>query len=272
MKLDLHMHTTASDGAWSPEAVVREAAARGLDVIAVTDHDTTAACGEALRTGGEVDVQVIPALEMSSSHEGRDIHVLGYFVDPEAPGLIAHEKRALGRREARMHEMLGRLAGLGIDVPFQAVEEAAGPDRVALGRPHLAQALVTEGHVESMQEAFDTLIADGGPAFVATHVLTPTDAIRIIHEAGGMAVWAHPPAELVDALLRPMMDAGLSGMEVYRPRNRRDLILRLEKVCRTTGLLPTGGSDWHGPGRGDVLGDFYVTEDDVAAFLEAGGI
>lgn len=272
MKLDLHMHTTASDGAWAPGAVVREAAQRGLDVIAVTDHDTTAACAEAVRTGAEVDVQVIPALEVSSSHDDRDIHVLGYFVDPEAPGLRAHEERALGRREERMHEMLERLSHLGIQVPFEAVETAAGPDRVALGRPHLAEALVAEGHVASVQEAFDTLIADGGPAFVATHVLTPMDAIRIIEEAGGLAVWAHPPAELVDTLVRPMMDAGLRGVEVYRPRNRRDLILRLEQVCRTTGLLPTGGSDWHGPARGSALGDFYVTDDDVAAFLEAGGL
>jgi predicted metal-dependent phosphoesterase TrpH len=272
MKLDLHMHTNASDGARPPEAVVREAGLRGLDVIAVTDHDTTAGYSEAVQVGAEVDVQVIPALEVSSSHGGRDIHVLGYFVDPDARTLRAHESRALGRRESRMLEMLDRLSGMGIDVPFEAVERAAGPDRVALGRPHLAQALVAEGHVDSVQEAFNTLIADGGPAFVAMHLLTPMDAIRVIEEAGGIPVWAHPPTDLIDALVGPMIEAGLRGMEVYRPRNRRDLVLRLERICQTTGLFPTGGSDWHGPAQGAVLGDFYITADDVEAFLEAGDL
>ena len=186
--------------------------------------------------------------------------------------LKSHEGVALSRREARMHEMLEKLAGLGIEVPFEAVEQAAGPDRVALGRPHLAQALVAGGHVSSVPAAFDTLIADGGPAFVPTHVITPMQAIEIILEAGGLPVWAHPPGDVIDVLLRPMMDAGLRGLEVYRPRNRRDHVLRLEQICRSTGLLRTGGSDWHGPQAGAALGDFYVSSDEIARFLDAGGL
>lgn len=171
-----------------------------------------------------------------------------------------------------MREMLDKLEGLGIEVPFEAVERAAGPDRVVLGRPHLAQALVEGGHVASISEAFDTLIADSGPAFVSTHMLTPMDAIGIIESAGGLAVWAHPPGELVQDLIDPMVEAGLRGVEVYRPRNRRDQMLRLESICRSRGLFPTGGSDWHGPDGGAQLGDFFVTSDEVATFLDAGGL
>lgn len=272
MKLDLHVHTTASDGAWSPEDVTRTAAARGLDALAVTDHDTTAGCAAALALGADLNLQIIPGIEVSSSHAGRDIHVLGYFVDPAATELREHERVARNRREERMREMLAKLEGLGIEVPFEAVERAAGPDRVVLGRPHLAQALVEGGHVASISEAFDTLIADSGPAFVSTHMLTPMDAIGIIEAAGGLAVWAHPPGELVQDLIDPMVEAGLRGMEVYRPRNRRDQMLRLENICRSRGLFPTGGSDWHGPDGGAQLGDFFVTSDEVATFLDAGGL
>ncbi|MDZ7779210.1 MAG: PHP domain-containing protein [Gemmatimonadota bacterium] len=272
MKLDLHVHSNASDGAWAPADVVRAARAGGLDVLAISDHDTTAACGPAVALGVELQIQVVPAIEVSSSHEGQDIHVLGYFVDPEAPRLRDHERRALSRRETRMHEMLAKLADLGIDIPFEAVERVAGPDRVALGRPHLAKALLEAGHVPTVSAAFDTFIADDGPAFVPTHMLTPMEAIEIILEADGLPVWAHPPGGLVDDLLPPMVEAGLRGIEVYRPWNRRDHVLRLERVCRSTGLLPTGGSDWHGPDGGTALGDFSVTADEVEAFLEAGGL
>jgi len=272
MRLDLHMHTTASDGAWSPEAVALAAARGGLDVVAVTDHDTTDAFAQASQTGSASRLQVIPAIEVSSTWEGRDIHVLGYFVDPAEAGLRAHERTARNRRDERMHEMLERLDALGKPVTFEEVERAAGPDRVVLGRPHLAQALVACGHVSSVAEAFDTLIADGGPAFVPTHMLTPMDAIGIILGAGGLPVWAHPPGDLVDSLLPPMIAAGLRGIEVYRPRNRKDQVLRLEQVCRTTGLFPTGGSDWHNPDGGAVLGDFFVTGEEVARFLDAGGL
>lgn len=272
MRLDLHVHTTASDGAWSPGDVVRAAAAGGLDVLAIADHDTTNACEEAVRLGADLQLQVIPAIEVSSTYGAHDIHVLGYFVDPIAPALRDHERTAGARREARMHEMLAKLSALGYEVPFEAVERAAGPDRVSLGRPHLAQALVEAGHVPSIGAAFDTLIADGGPAFVPTHMLTPMGAIEIIAEAGGLPVWAHPPGDVIDTLLRPMIDAGLRGIEVYRPRNRRDHVLRLEQICRSTGMFPTGGSDWHGPHGGSALGDFFVSADEVSRFLDAGGL
>ena len=272
MRLDLHVHSTASDGSWSPEAVVRGAAAGGLDVVAITDHDTAAAFATAAPVGRDVNVQVIPAIEVSSTHAGRDVHVLGYFVDPESDAIRAHAARATGRREERMREMLVRLEKDGIGVAYEAVEEAAGPDRVVIGRPHLARALVAMGHATSVEDAFDRLIGDDKPAFVPTRLLTPVEAVEVILEGRGVPIWAHPPGDMVDGLLSALLEAGLRGLEVYRPRNARSDVLRYEGICRSRGLLMSGGSDWHSPDAGAALGDFFVTGDEVEGLLAAGGM
>lgn len=272
MRLDLHVHSTASDGAWSPGAVVRGAAEGGLDVIALADHDTVAGLDDGAAVGREVDVQVIPALEVSSTHQGRDVHVLGYFVDPEAPSIVRHSERAVRRRDERMREMLERLRAQGIDLDFEAVAEAAGADRVVIGRPHLAKALVKAGYASSVPGAFDTLIGDGHPAFVPTELLTPSDAVEVILRGGGIPVWAHPPGDLVEPLLPDLIAAGLRGLEVYRPRNHRSDVLRYEDICRSMGLLMTGGSDWHSPDGGTALGDFFVSAGEVEGLLSAGGM
>jgi 3',5'-nucleoside bisphosphate phosphatase len=271
MRLDLHIHTTASDGAWSPAAVARAAAAR-LDVIAITDHDTTAGIAGARLGAAGLPIQVIPAVELSSTHRGRDIHVLGYFVDPEAPALKAHEEHAHGARERRMAQMIERLAGLGIRVEMDAVLAAAGPDRGSLGRPHLARALVEAGHAQSVPDAFDRWIGDLHPAFVPTDLLDPPGAVEVVRSAGGIAVWAHPPTDLLDALLPVLVRAGLRGLEVYRPRADPQQMGRLERAARTAGLVVTGGSDWHTPDAGSELGDFHVTGDELSRFLEEGGM
>jgi predicted metal-dependent phosphoesterase TrpH len=271
LRLDLHVHSTASDGSWSPEAVVRGAAKGGLDVIALTDHDNTTGYAAAATTGRELNVHVVPALEVSSTHNTRDLHVLGYFVDPDAPALAAHAARAGRRRHERMLEMLERLRARGIDVPFSAVEEAAGPPaRDVIGRPHLARALVSAGHATSVQDAFNTLIGDQHEAFVPTALLEPGGAVELILAAGGVPVWAHPPGDLVDSLLPALVRAGLRGLEVYRPRNQRTEIGRLEGVCRTSGLVMSGGSDWHSPEGGASLGDFWVTREEVQGLLTVG--
>jgi predicted metal-dependent phosphoesterase TrpH len=272
MRLDLHVHSTASDGAWSPEAVVRGAAEGGLDVIALTDHDTIAGYRAAEATGREIDVQVLPGIEVSSTHRGRDVHILGYFVDPDAPPLVRHGEGAVRRREERMREMLSLLSNEGIDLEYEAVEEAAGPDRVVIGRPHLAKALVAAGHATSLPDAFDRLIGDDCAAFVPTHLMTPEGAVELVSASGGVPVWAHPPGDLVDSLLPPLRRAGLRGLEVYRPGHRRSDLLRLESICKTSGLLMSGGSDWHSTDGGSALGDFHVTADEVAALLAVGGM
>ncbi|NNF11811.1 MAG: PHP domain-containing protein [Gemmatimonadetes bacterium] len=266
------MHTTASDGSWSPGAVVRGASEGGLDVISITDHDTAAAVPAARDVARDRRIEVIPGIEVSSTFGRDDIHILGYFIDPESDAIVHHSQRAGARREERMKEMLALLSDDGIEVDFSEVEAAAGPDRVVIGRPHLAQALVETGHAKSVYDAFDNLIGDDAPAFVPTHLLEPAEAVEVVLEGGGIPIWAHPPGELVDTLLPGLLDAGLRGLEVYRPRNRRSEIMRFESICKTAGLLMTGGSDWHGPeGRGS-LGDFHVRAEEIERFLEAGGL
>ncbi len=270
MRLDLHIHTTASDGAWTPAAVVDGAAAGRLDVIAIADHDTTAAVESAVERGRVVGVRVIPAIEVSSTWEGREIHVLGYFVDPASEVLIRHGARARTLRRARLEEMVARLALQGIDVDFDEVLRTAGAAASSLSRPHLARVLVDGGHASSVYDAFDRLIGDNHEAFVPTMLQTPTEAIAVIHDAGGIAVWAHPPADLVEPLLDGLVTDGLGGLEVHRPGHRNSVTKRLAGLCRQHGLLPSGGSDWHSPDAGHTLGDFYVTGGQVSRLMAAG--
>jgi hypothetical protein len=272
VRLDLHVHSTASDGAWPPEAVVRGAAAGGLDVIALTDHDTTTGFAAAEAVGRTLDVQVIPALEVSSSHGGRDVHVLGYFVDPDGHELQGYAARARGRREERMREMVERLRAERVDVAYADVERAAGPGPVVIGRPHLARALVAGGFASSVQDAFNRLIGDERPAFVPTALLDPVGAVQVVLGAGGVPIWAHPPGDLVEGLLPTLVDAGLRGLEVYRPKHVRADVLRYESICRSRGLLMSGGSDWHSPDGGTSLGTFFVSADEVEGLLAAGGM
>lgn len=272
MRLDLHMHTTASDGAWSPAAVVEGAAAGRLDVISITDHDTTEGVGPALEHAAGLRIQIIPGIEVSSSHRGRDIHVLGYFVDTASDAMIRHAERAGESRTARMQEMVRRLGEQGVEVSMDAVYTAAGPDHGVIGRPHLARALVDAGHASSMHDAFNSLIGDDSDAFVPLDLLTPAEAIEVILDGGGVPVWAHPPGDMVDEVLPGMVSAGLRGLEVYRPRHKRSEVLRLESVAKSAKLFTTGGSDWHTPDYGSSLGDFHVTADEVEGLLRAGGM
>lgn len=246
--------------------------AGGLDVIALADHDTTAGVKTAQAAAVGRSLQVIPGIEVSSTWQGREVHVLGYFVDPDAPDLVAHGKRALTVREERMRAMVARLAAQSVAVTFEDVEAAAGPDRVNIGRPHLARALVKLGRVTSVPEAFNTLIGDQHPAFVPTDLLGPGDAVALIAASGGIPIWAHPPGDLLDSLLPVLLREGLRGLEVYRPNNSRSDVVRLEGICRTAGLLLSGGSDWHTPDYGVPLGTFHVTGDEVEKLLTAGGM
>jgi len=272
MRLDLHVHTTASDGASSPAEVVRLAADGGLDVLAITDHDTVAAIPAALEAAANTSLQLITGIEVSSTHEGAEYHILGYFVDPQSDAIQAHGRHAVGGRESRMGQMVDRLRRQGLLIEMSDVLDAAGPDRSAIGRPHLARALVVKGYASSVVDAFDRLIGDGHPAFVPTGLATPEEAIGLILEAGGTPVWAHPPMHSLTQLLPKFIGAGLKGLEVYRPRSTAGHIRKLERAAKAAGLLMTGGSDWHDGERGHTLGTFFVTENDVGELLEAGGM
>ncbi len=272
MKLDLHVHSTASDGTVPPEEVVDRAVAGGLDVVALADHDTVAGVERARRAAAGKRIHIIPAIEMSSTFAGSDIHILGYFVDTGSDVFARHTRRTHKRRDARMLEMVERLSRQGIRVSREQLDEQRGSAEVAYSRPHLARALVRAGHVRSVPQAFAELIGNDRPAYVPTLVTTPEEAIRLILGASGLPVWAHPPAELFRRLLPRLVRAGLRGLEVYRPTHRTMGVAELEKAADEDGLVVTGGSDWHGPEGGKKLGDFFVTADEVAAFLGAGGM
>lgn len=272
MRADLHLHTTASDGAWAPEKLIRAAAHGGLDVVAVADHDTMSAVPAARRTGEEVGVQVVPAMEVSSTHGTREIHVLGYFLDPGAEAVAAYAARAGRLRLERMAEMVKRLEDQGTVVSYESVLAEAGSRRDTVARPHLARALVAAGYATSVPDAFQRYIGDHCPAFVPTRLQSPAEAVAFIAAQGGVAVWAHPPGDLVDALLPGLVEAGLDGLEVYRPSHSPSDVARLEGICRSAGLVMGGGSDWHTPESGTRPGDFFLEGDCVAALLSRGGV
>jgi predicted metal-dependent phosphoesterase TrpH len=272
MRLDLHVHTTASDGSSSPAEVVRLAIDGGLDVLAITDHDTVAGIAAAQEAAAETSLQLIPGIEMSSTQDGAEYHILGYFVDPEADAIQAHGRHAVEGRGNRMDQMVDRLRGQGLLIEMSDVLDAAGPDRSAIARPHLARALVAKGYAKSVVDAFDRLIGDGHPAYVPTGLATPEEAIGLILEAGGTPVWAHPPMHALTRLLPTFIGAGLEGLEVYRPRSTPGHIRKLEQAAKAASILMTGGSDWHDGERGHALGTFVVTEEEVGELLEAGGM
>jgi len=268
--LDLHIHSTASDGSVSPEEVVLAAVEARLDLISLTDHDTLAGIPAAIEAARSHPIQVIPGIEMSTGSEEAELHILGYFIDPTEPTLLAHTARASGARRERMEEMLKRLRSQGVELSFEAVEAQARGGGV-LGRPHLAQAMVAAGIVSSVDEAFIQHIGNASPAYVPIRLLDPPAAIRMIRDAGGISVWAHPPIRYFHDLLPGLVEAGLGGVEVYRPRMLPDRLLKLERGARSAGLVLSGGSDWHGPASGP-LGEFRVKSSEISAFLEAGGI
>jgi hypothetical protein len=270
LRIDLHIHSTASDGSLSPSALAHAAKAGGLDVIALTDHDTVGGIAEAAAAAHDA-LHVIPGIEISTSYDGTEVHVLGYFVDPTYADLVQFARGALEGRRARMRGMLDRLQALGVSVPFKEVEAAAGPDVQSMGRPHLARALIQRGYVNTFADAFERYIGDAGPAYLPTDLVTAARAIELIHEAGGLAVWAHPRPDVFERDIRRFVAWGLDGVECIRPRCDAADSLRLETVSRELGMVITGGSDWHGPWHGK-LGGFSVTSDDIAAFLERGGM
>ena len=270
MKIDLHIHSNASDGSLPPAKVVEAARAGGLHIIALADHDTVAGVAPAQSAARDF-VHVIPAIELSTHHNGAELHVLGYYLDLRNPALLQYSERAGDARARRMHEMIARLDEVGVQIAFDDVLAAAGPRPESLGRPHLARAMLQRGYVSTVSDAFDRYIGDDGPAFVPTRLISPAEAIELVHAADGIAVWAHPRYDQLTAELPRFKEWGLDGVECYRPRVPPADALRAARFATSQGLLVTGGSDWHGEWQGR-LGEFAVERDDVSSFLDAGGI
>ncbi|HEX8360712.1 MAG TPA: PHP domain-containing protein [Longimicrobium sp.] len=267
-RIDLHIHTHASDGHFSPTQVVQMAASGKLDVISITDHDTVAGVDEAMAAAAALPLRVVPGIEMSTREGNHEIHILGYFIDVHSQPIVRHQEGAVERRAERMRQMVANLNGLGIQVDYADVQRAAGPESSTIGRPHLARALLERGQTRYYGEAFDRFIGDQGPAFVRSDFPGVREAIEAIHAAGGVAVWAHPEISIFDQYIRPFADWGLDGIECYRPNTPPVESHLFETAARTLDLVCTGGSDWHGTHRGP-LGDFAVKYEDVSDLLDA---
>lgn len=247
-KIDLHSHTTASDGGLSPTDLVRKAVSVGIGTLAITDHDTVDGLPEAMQAAQERGVRVIPGVEFGIEMKGTEVHMLGYFLDTENPALLAKLSEL---REGRLHRgrrMVERLAALGLDISWERVDEIAAG---SVGRPHIARAMIERGHVATIDEAFEKYLARGRPAYIPRANLTMEECIALIHHADGVAVLAHPTyVNDLESVLPRLVDAGLDGIETYYGRYTQDTIARIEALARKYGLLRTGGSDYHGLGEG----------------------
>lgn len=246
--IDLHLHTTASDGRCPPRDLASVARRAGLTVVAVTDHDTVAGLAEAAAGAEAEGIRLIPGIEITAVQEGADVHVLGYHVDAGAPRLAAFLASQRRDRVRRVREMAAKLAALGMPVDVEQLIEAAGGEASgrAVGRPALARALVDAGHLESRRLAFDLLLAEGKPAWVPRRAPGPADVIAVIHEAGGLASLAHPGLLGHDEWIPAMASNGLDALEVYYSDHSPELIVHYRELAARLGVGTTGGSDYHG--------------------------
>lgn len=270
--VDLHTHSIHSDGTLAPAALVQEAARRGLRVLGLTDHDTLDGLAEAEAEADRLGLELVPGVELSTGGQGGEpeIHLLGYFVDREDPELRAGLTGFAGARIERMGLILERLASAGVPVEPERVRRLAGPGTV--GRPHIARALIERGHVADMGEAFDRYLASGRPGFVPRPKVEPERGVALIRAAGGVAVLAHPfGTGEVEAVVARLVPVGLGGMEVYYGEYDERARAELGAVAARWGLIPTGGSDFHGPGvkAGRELGGPPVPATSVARLRAA---
>jgi predicted metal-dependent phosphoesterase TrpH len=270
------MHTTASDGRLTPVELVARAAAAGLTTISVTDHDTVAASDEVTAAAREKGIRVIPGIEITSVDNGRDVHMLGYLFDRSSAPLAALLVNQRALRIARVREIADRLAALNMFIDADTiVEHAASRPGSSVGRPQLARALVRAGHVESVQQAFDLWLATGRPAFVPRTGPTPAAVVDAIHDAGGVASFAHPGVTRRDELIAPLIDRGLDAIEVYHSDHRPEDVAEYRHMAIRFNALVTGGSDFHGedaakPGRPQrsVFGVIHLPPEALAALEE----
>ena len=255
MHADLHVHSSASDGTDPPAEVMRRAARAGLDVVALTDHDTVAGHAEARAAAGPVTL--LPGMELSCRLASRSLHLLAYLFDPDQPELAAELARIRDDRVLRAQAMVDKLAGLGVDISWEQVAAIAG--QAVVGRPHIARAMAASGAIASPREAFTRdWIADGGRAYVGRYALDPARAIGLVRAAGGVAALAHPRAGrdtwVTDEQITGLAAAGLAGLEVFHPDQSEAERARLLALAHDLDLVATGGSDDHGSLTGYRLG------------------
>lgn len=271
MTVDLHMHTTASDGTLTPSRVVRRAVRKGVRVIAITDHDTTSGLDEALEEAARWSLDIIPGIEINTDYGGTEAHILGYFIDPGTPALQEALARIQRSREERSSAILARLRENGIDV--SETEVARHAKGASIGRPHVALALVDRKVVAHVGDAFDKWLARGRPAYVPRASLTPAEAIALIHTAGGIAVLAHPSYLGGEEAIAPLVASGLDGLEARYAQHDAAQTAMFVDMAQRYNLVVSGGSDFHGPKvkKKVDIGDARFTFADLRALCEQVG-
>ncbi|MDA8233472.1 MAG: PHP domain-containing protein [Clostridia bacterium] len=255
--IDLHVHTTASDGTLTPGELVALAREKGLRAVAITDHDTVDGVGEALEAGSRLGIEVIPGVEISVDHKGGEMHILGYYFNPQSPYLLEQLNLLQEYRNQRNPKMVDRLNQLGLKVTLEELEGEAGGK--VIGRPHLASLMVKKGYVRTKQEAFDRYLATGKPAYFKKEKLTPAEGIELVTKAGGLAVLAHPkylkeaaqPQQLAE-LLEELKGFGLKGIEAYYSAHKPKETACYLELAGKLGLVVTGGSDFHGANKPEI--------------------
>lgn len=253
---DLHMHSTVSDGSMGVAELVEAVQAAGVTAFALTDHDSVRGWKQAREAAQRSGLRTLPGVEISTRADDLEHHILGYGFDPEHAGLCEMFEELQEQRRSRIPRLVSRLNELGVALELEAVERCAGDSNP--GRPHVARALVEEGHCRDVQEAFDRYLGDGRPAHVRKATPSSAAAIAALHDAGGIAVWAHPcvrpiqrPGGLAQ-VVSELVAAGLDGLEVLHPAHGSTHKRRLRRLAREHGLITTGGSDFHGPRESDV--------------------
>lgn len=270
--VDLHTHSTASDGMNTPAELVEMASRRGLRFLALTDHDSTDGLDAALAAGERFGVTVIPGVELGTDVAAGELHVLGYFIDHRDEQFQETLRAFRASRQVRVRRIVAQLAQAGVEVDLAEVQ-ALAPEG-AIGRAHVARVLVRHGYANSLDDAFARYLLRGRPGYVARPRLSPVEAVALVRSAGGAAVLAHPLSVAdLDGALAELVAAGLAGLEVFYAAYSDDERARLLRLAERHGLIPTGGSDFHGPGEreGRDLGSVAVPEDTVARLRDAAG-
>jgi len=271
MKVDLHLHTVASDGRDTPEELVERVFAAGIRAMSVTDHDTRAAEPAARAAAAQRNIQFISGIEITAVHEGKDVHVLAYGLPPEVPALDRLLKEQRERRVARAREIGERLAVLNAPIDIDglvATTERCGGKAIA--RPQIAAALVAAGHVGSVAEAFDRYLADGSPAYVPHTGMSPAHVVALTATFGGVASLAHPGVLNKDELIPQLADAGLRCLEAHHSAHSAEAVAHYVALARRLGLGVSGGSDFHGEGtrRSEFFGQSFLPEADLRRLME----
>jgi predicted metal-dependent phosphoesterase TrpH len=255
--IDLHVHTTYSDGLLTPEEVVGMAKEKGMTAIGIADHDTINGIPEALETGETNGVEVVTGVELSSQYEGRDIHILGYYFDVDHPKLLQYLKRFRDERGRRAEKMVKNLNDLGVNITMEEVEEKS--DGASIGRPHIAEILMEKGFVETFQEAFQRYLGYGSKAYEEKYKIDPENAIALISEAKGLSFLAHPGYSVSNDLIFHFIKSGLDGIEIVHPNIPQNRTQQLHQMVQNHNLLASGGSDCHGGRSGHMcLGDHKI--------------